>query len=937
MPSFPGLRFLRRLPGWLLRFGIAVSGFLLLVLLTFQVWLLHAGDFPLPGPVRSALDRELARHGLVLDFSSARLSPAGRIQLTDTSLSSFSLPEPLLSADLITFRLSRPALLVGRIQPESLQIEGLTLHLSALFSPSGRSEAILSDGRLALRFGENRRLHLDAVNARLASFPFTARGEIILPPARPRDTPPDFVAWLRAYHRHAPAVVRFADTLAKTGIPSAHLDLRPDSIVLALSADRLRPTVPGVALDFGPSRIRLDLSYTRPASLTLHARHALATFPASSALPIKQIHLEHLAASLDLPSLPFLLLHTFSGATDTLLSNVSLHLAASSLTAPDFPPVPVVATFQAAPAHAPGAITLTASTRFADNPWHLHWTGYPLDLSGELHALGTVSPALLDSVAPFVPSPLPVEELLTLQSPAHLDVHASFGPRGRFLHASGHGHTGPVVARGVPFDRTAGEFTWDGETLVATNILLSQDTSQARGSYLVNQRTRNFRFLLEGHIYPTAISPWFKAWWTDFWQRFGFSGPPAEASVEVSGTWRQPDLTRVFVAASASDVSVQQTPLDYLETRLFIRPGWFDGLHLEVHRAGGTARGRFTLSTDHRANRWRSLSAEITGNLPLPTLASLTAELDPDFFNPYVFTTPPSLLVVGEVFGPASDRAGQSDLTITIDGPGPFTFQDFPLADLATTVRLQNDTLSLSPLNARFASGQLSGRATLEGPPGHRQIAFAHSLDQAQLDSALRILATYTARRRGDSPSSPRPPDRPIEGGLLNLQFVASGPLNQLDLLHGQGQARITQASLGQVGLLGPLSELLRTSGIGLTSFSFDAADTRFALAEGRLTFQDLALTGPSARIEANGHYQLADGALDFRAKLYPFDERTGLLSGAAGLLLTPLSSVLEFRLTGDVAQPRWNFIYGPRAIFRSLLGNDIPPSPESPSPSSPD
>ena len=89
-----------------------------------------------------------------------------------------------------------------------------------------------------------------------------------------------------------------------------------------------------------------------------------------------------------------------------------------------------------------------------------------------------------------------------------------------------------------------------------------------------------------------------------------------------------------------------------------------------------------------------------------------------------------------------------------------------------------------------------------------------------------------------------------------------------------------------------------------------------------QLAFKSLRLTGPSALVEAKGDYTLDTGRLAFNARVRPFEQRTGLLSSTAGLVLTPLSSALEVELSGTLEKPEWTFTYGPGRLLRRIIGS---------------
>src|SRR5690606_6999228 len=208
------------------------------------------------------------------------------------------------------------------------------------------------------------------------------------------------------------------------------------------------------------------------------------------------------------------------------------------------------------------------------------------------------------------------------------------------------------------------------------------------------------------------------------------------------------------------------------------------------------------------------------------------------------------------------------------------------------------------------------------------------------LDTALDLLderklaaSPATPASSADDPAAPRRP-----GGRLDLSLQANGPLDQPELLQGAGQADITDAHFAQIRLFGILSTILKSTGLGFTSLSLENLSTSYQLSEGQLTLPDLRINSPSAVVEAAGRYSLEDQKLDLKAKLSPYEGRSGVIGSTVDFVLSPLSKALEFRLTGSLDNPGWSFIYGPRGLLRAITGEKTAPpaEPSEPLPSEP-
>lgn len=899
--------------------GCGLLWILLGGLILLQTWLVLAGEIRLPDFLRDRLQTQLAEQGLRADYRRVILDPTGAILVENLALAPASSEEPLLTARHVLVRLDPWHLLAGRAQIDTLEATGLDLMLPAFNSPSGKSEAVLADVQFRLHVEEGRLVTFDALSGRLSGVPVALDGAytLALPTRDGTREPPS----LTAYYPLARRLVTLGEQLRPLGAMTLRGHLAPDRITLevraplidlaALPASPLPPLV-GEARD---TILQLTLpldSTARPEARAAIARLELLApdFPAFSA--------EHLHARLtggtllnwdDLSALRLDATAVTLAAGPLSLNHTGLRLAATDTRTLD--------------------ADLVAS--LDGHPWRVRFHGQPATRSGQLTLDAHPTAGLLAAAEPLVPLRIPLTTLLQLGPPPRLRARVELAPGGRPVRAEGRLEGGGAVAYHVPIDAAAADFSWHDDELAFTDILLRLNRSEARGSYAMNIASRDFRFLLTGHLDPPDIAGWFHDWWPEFWKTFAFTTPP-ETDVEVRGRWGDPYDTTVFVAAEGRALAMNTQPLAHLRTRLFIRPGWYDALNLHArHPDGGVADGRFGYASDPSDASWRSLDFDLVSTLPADAIVRLLGPAAADLFRPFTFTAAPRIQVVGRAAAP--DRR---DLTLGISTERPFTFHDFKFETLDVHGRMTDQELTLDPMQAGFAGGRLSGRAVVSGPNDDRWVAIDHRLVGADLDTALdllderkRLTSPAKTETPADDPATPRRP-----GGRLDLSLQANGPLDQPELLQGSGQADITGAHFAQIRLFGILSSILKSTGLGFTSLSLETLSTSYQLSEGQLSLPDLRISGPSAVVEAEGRYSLEDQKLDFKAKLSPYEGRGGVIGSTVDFVLSPLSKALEFRLTGSLDDPDWSFIYGPRGLLRAITGEKAtPPADDTPPP----
>ena len=243
-------------------------------------------------------------------------------------------------------------------------------------------------------------------------------------------------------------------------------------------------------------------------------------------------------------------------------------------------------------------------------------------------------------------------------------------------------------------------------------------------------------------------------------------------------------------------------------------------------------------------------------------------------------------------------------------------------------------------MEARLGEGTLTGRAKVFGTGPDRRVNFDYTLKDASLVRAVATLQEYTARKTRTPPSPPGKFLQEKAAVHLDLSAAAEGRYDDPLSYHGTGRATLQGPGLGEVQLLGLLSELLK-----FTALRFTSAKTTFKIDGAKLTFPDLAIRGANSAIDAHGDFALDRRALDIKAKLFPFQESGNPLKSLVGAVLTPFSNIFEVKLTGTLDKPEWAFVVGPTNFLRSLapgeatptitpgLPSPVPPAAPSPTP----
>jgi len=886
---------------------------LLVLLLAAQIWCVTSRELAVPGFVLRALEERLAASQLRATFGRTQFDPSGRILVENVNLYAASFQEPLVTVRAVYARLDPWALLAGRFEPLEFRVSGVSLFVPAMLSASGRAEPLLNDLDAIIVPGESE-VTIPLLTARLAGLTIAARGTVHTALWRhERGAPlPIADAIARDFPRIGREIAAYETRLAQLQEPQLELELSPSLTRGAI----VTATLYARGLDLaGPFALKA-------ANLSAHTR-----FPVAGETSVRT-QIDVSADELDLAgphpatarNVAARLRFTFHPEQHTVDSE-DLTATARRVVAGDFTAEPFAVKASRRNGPVSGEVTAQLSgapvTAAGDVDLVRNSAGFGLEIRPTAALLAALSPlAHLDLPAVF-----------TFARPPQLNARVVLDPGWKFAGLDAHVAAQGVVAKDVPLEDISGHVTLSGADFRATDIVAHQGANEARGSYLGNLATGDFRFLLTGRLRPAGIDGWFTEWWPRIFQGFDFTAAPPSADVDVQGRWSVPDLTTVFISVDAVSPVIRTVPFDRASTRLFIRSDTFiDALDFSARRGAGSASGTFTRRTESATNDLRAMDVALTSTIDLQDAARMFGPDGRDIVSPFHFATPPLVRLNGHFDGPAAPGGVHKQLHLEAESTGAFTLFDFPLENLSFSGNLRDDDLNLDRVKIDFAGGSAQGKVHLSGGDADRRLEFDLGLKGANLARIINTLEDFSS---GPEPAGTGARSNFMEKAAdvrLNLALAASGRYGNPLSFQGQGHADLSGPELGQVRMLGLLSELL-----SFTSLRFTQLDTDFQIDGRKLVFPEghLKLTGANSVLEANGTYALDQKQLDFNAKVFPLGKSRFLLPQVFNMVLTPLSEILEVKLSGTLEKPKWVFAHGPTNFLRNLAPTAGPQGPD--------
>lgn len=893
---------------WTLWLGLSV-------LLALEIWIATAHELAVPAFVLRTFEERLAVSHVQVKFGHAHFDPSGRILIEDLRLSLPAFSEPVIITQAAYLEIDPWALLAGRFEPRSLHLSGASLAIPAMLSSSGQPEEIVRDLDATFRLGPNELL-IDQLSARVAGIAVAAHGALHLAPQQPgaKVEPLPIADYLASnYPDICRQLVRVTERLAVLDQPELRVELTPSDTRGALATVTVLARGLKLAAPFALQATGLQLTTRFPLQ---------GDAPVMAPLTLTVDDLQ-LAGGVSLQAVRARLRGSLKPALYTYEPREVL-VSATHLSVRGFDFTDLVARL------APGPLPQLAGEVIAE------CAGLPFAIRGSADLAqgtatvrfdGALSPALLQPIGESIHHD--IRPFIGLGAPIQLSVDATFDPGWKFTRLTGRFSTRHIDAYHVPIDAGGAEIEFDGRHFVARHAFAQIGENFARGSFFNDFATGEHRFLLEGRLRPLVIAPWFGKWWSPFFKDYEFPIVPPDANVDVKGNWHGGRRNTVFVFADSTAPVIHGVKFDHARTLMFIRPNFFDGLEVFVTMGSGAARGTFMRQVETVNFNLISLDLNFDSTLGLEVPGPIFGPAVADVLAPYRFANPPMVKLLMHFDGPASPDGVHQLASITAQSAGAFTFHDFPLNNLSFHAKVHDDEVVLDHVEVGFAGGVSSGHARIWGRDAARRLGFDYTLQNASLGQAIGTLEAFSAKRQG---LPPPPPGKFVQGKAnvkLDLAVSAEGLYDDPFSYKGSGNAILTGDALGEVRLLGLLSELL-----SFTSLHFTTARASFKVAGPRLEFSSVNVTGANSAIDAHGSYALDRHELDFTAHVSPFQESTFFPTALLGVVLSPLTGVLDVKLTGLLNKPKWAFVNGPTNFLRNLAKpgrTEPPPAPASP------
>jgi hypothetical protein len=305
-----------------------------------------------------------------------------------------------------------------------------------------------------------------------------------------------------------------------------------------------------------------------------------------------------------------------------------------------------------------------------------------------------------------------------------------------------------------------------------------------------------------------------------------------------------------------------------------------DVSNLLVKRKEGTVTGALRDDFAKRFVRIDKLRAGVDVQEVAPVLGPKFAS----YVAPYRFDKAPRLLVDGLVDLDDTKDKLDTDLSVNVDADSTLRYViykiPFPVDRPKADLRIVDRTLTVKCSDAQLFAGKFTGGLKIQLDP--KKQALDASFQIAGGDFKKAMVSVY----KNDQSS-----------GTFDLQLSLAGFLGDLSTFQGGGSLNVDNGYIMSIPILSDLSVIIDTVIPGFIGKA-DHGKCTFKIGDGALRTDDLTISSTIMSM-------IGSGAIDFAKDNLDMDMRVNV-KGLPGLLLFPVSKLLEYHGAGSLEKPVW-------------------------------
>ena len=527
------------------------------------------------------------------------------------------------------------------------------------------------------------------------------------------------------------------------------------------------------------------------------------------------------------------------------------------------------------------------------------------------HLVNTLSPATFLDLLPDRLQAAAAAVVTNYDFPLRLELQVGPAPVAELAERfSGRLEFSRAVLRAVPVERLDASFRREGNEVRIDQAAIQLDAGPYAsrltiqdGYYLLDRKRFEARAAgtLNPHVLKPVMTPNIRAivdW-------FGIR-EPIQGDVTVGGTVGDPAIY-CFGPVQATNLAINGVAIQSVQGRLDVTN---EVLHLRgvtLVRPEGVARGDAHMAFSNQTLRLEQVDSTVDPRAVAKMIGPVAAR----FLEPFRINGPVHARVDG-LLDYCNFSLNRLDAHVVAQRFGYDRWEadaaEFDLAVRGLRFRFTNAV-------ATAYGGQFAGTGVLY--PVGNDATWRYEVDfNARGASLSNLLSASLGQPVGDLRGT-------VDGNARVGGYIGAGTG---PTVAGAGHAAVRGGLLFQTKLFSGLSAILAKLIPDFTLFAQTDASGNFTIRNSRVHSRDVQLQGTVFSAKGAGTYSFA-GDLDFRVEVQLL--RSGPVAALVRLATLPVTRLLEFRLTGTFAEPRWRPVnLNPAELFSGEDKAKPPPPP---------
>ncbi len=438
----------------------------------------------------------------------------------------------------------------------------------------------------------------------------------------------------------------------------------------------------------------------------------------------------------------------------------------------------------------------------------------------------------------------------------------------------GRADIGKFAYKSVIFDRLGAGFSWDQERWYVRDVELIHHSGSLTASAL--QRPGDFRAEVLSKVDPRAFLPLTSGKTSELLGQLVCLQPP-RVQLDIRGSAPSFDHCVATGTLDLGQTEMRGVPIKRASAQLRVAERAITYRNLHVDRDEGTGSGTFTYDFARHEVRLEGIKTLLK---PQDVGMWIDPRLAHDL-EPYRFKSAPQLAINGVV---QTSGGKETRLEVGVNAPGgmDYVFLKKNLSFPAISGRLlfTDGLLHMSNVTARLYGGEVSGGADIslkKNAPGFTARLSAENVDFASL---TKLYFHYDTAQ-----------------GALGGHFDFGGT-GKPETLEGRGSVKVTDGDVFAIPVLGPFSGILNSVVPGMGYNVARQASASFDVREGVISTKDFLVQGKGFDMIGEGKLFYLEDKIDFNIRINA--------QGLPGVLLFPVSKLLEYTTSSSLSKPVW-------------------------------